>query len=152
MFDLFLQKMTKTKVFLIKRRINSKRSYIPWLHVNDNTLQNVDVFNMYSRAWINICNFKSQVICQCCKPTNGEINTQKLAYCKSWGLWQCLYRSTYYKHRTANKMAPLLVSTQFLHDVAVWSCISENTSHEHVSTPEAVTDHFTASKIINRES
>jgi hypothetical protein len=36
--------------------------------------------------------------------------------------------------------------------MAVWCCISEDTSYNHMGTPETMTDHFTASKIINRES
>jgi len=43
----------------------------------------------------------------------------------------------------------LLVTTQFSHDRAVGFSISENTSYNHMSAPEDMTNNFAAAKIIN---
>lgn len=41
---------------------------------------------------------------------------------------------------------------QLLHDVAVGWRAGENGSHEHVRAPQRMTDHFTASEVLDLEA
>lgn len=46
----------------------------------------------------------------------------------------------------------LLISLQLLHDVAAGWRVGENASYVHVSAPQRVTDHFTASEVFDLEA